>query len=249
MKARSKKALSWYIIWGIIAAAILTILMGFIFSLPIWQLREITVIGNKYFTEEKIINIARLPSGENIFLIDPDETKARFSNIIQIKELRVSRKLPNKIVINIIERKPFAIAVIDNLTTLIDDEGFIISKQNLASSIYKLDIAKYPVVRGISRKNLQKGIQLSVNEREFMNSAINLMSNFIDIGSIQIDLANKDDIVIYIEDIIKVKIGNMNDIERKIKIVNVLLGKITGKWEKVSYIDVRVPDNPVIRFK
>jgi cell division protein FtsQ len=248
LKARSK-TLSWYIIWGIIAAVILSIFSGFVFSLPIWQLKEVIINGNKYFTEEKIINIAKLPSGENIFLIDPDEIKARFSNIIQIKELRVSRKLPNKIVIDIIERKPFAIAVIDNLTTLIDDEGFIISKQNLASSIYRLDIAKYPVVRGISRKNLEKGIQLFSNDREFMSSAINLMSNFMDIGSIQIDLANKDDIVIYIEDIIKVKIGNTNDIERKIKIVNVLLGKITGKWEKVSYIDVRVPDNPVIRFK
>lgn len=249
MARKIKKPLSWYIIWVLISAITISLLAAFVLSLPIWQVKYIKVTGNEFIPEEKIINYAKIPLGDGTFHIDLDEIKSRFEKVIQIKEVKIKRKLPATIVINVDERRPFAIAIISNATTLIDDDGFIIAKQGLASSIYKIDIQKYPVVRGINVKSLENGRRLNEKDRFFIKNALGLLSRFVDIGSLQLDVGNREDITIYIEDIIKVKIGSPTEIERKTRIIQALLSSIQGKWPKVSYIDVRVPDSPVIRFK
>lgn len=248
-KRGERRPLSWYITWTVLTIVVAAVLAGFIFSLPIWTLRSIRVTGNKYLAEAKIINIAKIPQEENIFLIDLDEVKNRFSDIIQIKEIKVKRKLPNTIVIEIKERTPYAIAEISGATTLIDDEGYIIARKGLDSSEYGSEIAKYPVIRGINKKTLEKGIRLNSGDRLFVRSALDMLSSSIDLGTIQIEAGNREDIIIYIEDILKVKIGDPRNIERKIQVVKAMLGSLKGNWTKVAYMDVRVPDDPVIKFK
>ena len=244
-----KKLIQWYAVWSALTLIVVSILAGFILSLPVWRVRAVQVRGINYLSEAKIVNTARIPQGENIFLIDLDKTKKQYSNIIQIKDVTVKWKLPCTIVIEVKERTPFAIAVIGGVASLIDDEGYIIAKQSLTSSVYRSDIAKFPLVRGISKKSLDGGIRLNSGDRSFVTSALRMLSKFIDLGTIQIEAGNREDIIIYIEDIMKVKIGDPRDMERKILIVKAMLGSVKGKWTKVDYLDVRVPDNPVIKYK
>ncbi len=226
-----------------------SILLGFVLSLPVWRTERVIVKGNVYLPEDKIINTAKVPIGENIFMIDMDEVKGRFSKVIQIKDLKVKRKLPGTIELDITERKPFAIAVIGSTTTLIDEDGYIIAKQASISSIYGLNIADYPVIRGISAKSLDGGMRLNSSDRIFIKDALTLLSSSMDPGQVQLEVGKRDDIVIFLEDIVKVKIGDASEIARKIKIMQALLDSIKDKWVKVAYIDVRVPDAPVIKFK
>jgi cell division protein FtsQ len=253
-KERSKPAnilrvVGWYATWSILSIVVVSILAGFILSLPVWRIRSVQVLGNNFLPEAKIINTAKIPRGENIFLVDLDEVKDRFSDVIQIKGIKVKRKLPDKIIIDVKERIPFAIVVIGGTTSLVDEDGYMIARQSLASSMYKVDITKYPVIRGIFKKNLENGVRLNPGDRAFVKAALEMLSKFIDLGTIQIEAGNREDIIIYIEDILKVKIGDARDIERKIKIVNALLGSVKGKWTKIAYMDVRVPDCPVIKYK
>lgn len=252
-KERSKpnilRVVGWYATWSILFIVVISILAGFIMSLPIWRIRSVQVTGNNFLPEAKIINTAKIPQGENIFLIDLDEVKSRFSDVIQIKEMRIKRKLPATVIIDVKERIPFAIVVIGGTTSLVDEDGYMIARQSLGSSMYKVDITKYPVIRGILKKNLENGVRLNPGDRAFVSSALGMLSKFIDLGTIQIEAGNREDIIIYIQDILKVKIGDARDIERKIKIVNGLLGAVKGKWIKIAYIDVKVPDDPVIRYK
>jgi len=249
-KARNaRRPISWYLTWSVLTIVIISILSGFILSLPIWRISSVKVAGINYLPEAKMISTAKIPQGENIFLIDLDEVKARFSNVIQIKEIKIKRKLPSTIVIDIKERTPYAIAVIGGTTSLVDEDGYVIAGKSLGSSMYKLDISKYPVIRGINRKNLEKGMRLDQKDRTFVRAALDMLSKFIDTGAIQIEVGDREDIVIYIEDILKVKIGAPSDIERKIKIIKAMRDSVKGKWTKIIYIDVRVPDSPVIKFR
>lgn len=244
-----KRSISWAITSFVLAAIIVAILAGLILSLPIWKTSNVQVMGNSLLTEAKVIHTANIPMGENIFLIDLDEARNNFAGIVQIKDIRITRKLPNTIVIDIKERAPFAIAVIGGGTSLIDDEGYIIAKQDLAPSAAGKDIAKYPVIRGIDKKTLENGNRLNSADRAFIRSALNSFSDSSDFGTVQMDISKRDDIVIYIEDILKVKIGDTSDVERKMSVVKALLGSIKDKWTKAVYIDVKVPDSPVIKFK
>jgi len=249
-KARNaRRPISWYLTWSVLTIVIISIMSGFILSLPVWQISSVKVAGINYLPEAKMISTAKIPQGENIFLIDLDEVRARFSNMIQIKEIKIKRKLPSTIVIEIKERAPYAIVVIGGTTSLVDEDGYVIAGKSLSSSIYKLDISKYPVIRGVNKKNLEKGMRLDQNDREFVRTALEMLSKFIDISAIQIEVGDREDIVIYIEDILKVKIGAPSDIERKIKIIKAMRDSVQGKWTKITYIDVRVPDSPVIKFR
>jgi cell division protein FtsQ len=249
-KARNaRRPISWYLTWSVLTIVTISILSGFIFSLPVWRISSVKVAGINYLNEAKILGTAKIPQGENIFLLDIDEVKARFLNMIQIKEIKIKRKLPSTIVIDIKERTPYAIVVIGGMTSLVDEDGYVIAGKSLSSSMYKPDISKYPVIRGINRKNLEKGMRLDKNDRTFVKAALDMLSKFIDTGTIQIEVGDREDIVIYIEDILKVKIGAPSDIERKIKIIKAIRDSVQGKWTKITYIDVRVPDSPVIRYK
>lgn len=244
-----RKLVEWYLIWTVLTLIVVSILAGFVFSLPIWRLQYVQVVGINYLSEAKIVNAAKIPQGENIFQIDLDKVKKQYANVIQIKDVKVKWKLPHTIVIDVKERAPYAIAVIGGVASLIDDEGYIIAKQGLTSSVYRSDIAKLPVIRGISNKSLENGVRLNSGDRIFVASALNMLSKFIDLGTIQIEAGNREDIIIYIEDILKVKIGDPKDMEKKIMIVKAMLGSLKGKWTKVDYIDVRVPDSPVIKYR
>jgi cell division protein FtsQ len=244
-----KKLIQWYAVWATLALIVVAILSGFIFSLPVWRIKSVQVVGNKYLPETKIVSAAKIPLGENIFMIDLDKVKKQYSNVIQIKDVKVKWKLPNTIVIDIKERIPFALAEIGGAASLIDDEGYIIARQSPGSSVYRSDIARLPVIRGINKVSLEKGIRLNSGDRAFVSSALSMLSKFIDIGTIQIEAGNREDIIIYIEDILKVKIGDPKDMERKIMVVKAILGSVKGKWTKIDYIDVRVPDSPVIKNK
>ena len=248
-KTNNKRPISWYLTWIIIDAIAMAIIAGFIFSLPVWQVRQVEVTGNKYISNEKIIDTAAIPLGNNIFMIDADEVKSNFAKIVQISEIKIRRKLPASIIIEVKERSPFAIVMIGSQTTLIDDEGYIIAKHGLGSSVYRMEIAGLPVIRGISAGSLRDGQRLSSSDRIFITDTINLLYRFIDPRTVQIDVGNREDINIFMEDIIKVKIGDTKDIERKIRTLRALLGSAKNKWTKIAYIDIRVPDDPVIRFK
>ncbi len=244
-----KKLVEWYAVWTALTLILVSILAGFILSLPIWRVTSVRVVGNNYISEAKIVNAAKIPQGENIFLIDLDKVKKQYSNVVQIKDINVKWELPHTIVIDVKERTPFALAVIGGVASLIDDEGYIIAKQSLTSSVYRSDIAKLPVIRGINKGSLEGGIRLNSGDRAFVRAALNMLSKFIDLGTIQIEAGNREDIIIYIEDILKVKIGDPRDMEKKIMIVKAMLGSVKGKWTKLDYIDVRVPDSPVIKYK
>lgn len=247
MKARTKK-LSWYIGRFVSYGVAIVIFLGFILSLPIWQIKKIEVAGNRYIPGDKIISIAKIPIGENIFLIDIDEVYQEFSAIVQIRSLKIKRKLPGAIIIEIKERDPFAIAVIGSTPTLVDEEGYIIARNDLSSSIYKLDIGQYPVIRGIKVRSLEKGARMNLNDRSFMKVAVNLLSKHFSQHSLQLEMTNKDNIIVYIEDVLKVKLGDSGDLDKKIKVISALLAPVSGKWNKVQYIDVSLPDSPVIRY-
>jgi cell division protein FtsQ len=247
-RTRPRRPLSWYLIWTVIFGVLLAVVSGLIFSLPIWRTEKVKIEGSEYFPQEKILNIAKIPVGENMFLLDLDEIKSKFSKIVQIKEIKVKRQLPGTLVIKIKERKPFAIVMVGNLTTLIDDDGYIIAKQNIAASLYRSGIGKFPVIRGIKKEALEKGIRLNEEDRVFMANALISLKGFVDPSAIQLDMANKDDINIYIEDILKVKIGETKDIQKKIKTATAIIASLKDKLQKVKYIDVRIPDDPAVKF-
>jgi cell division protein FtsQ len=98
--------------------------------------KDVTVEGQKYTSAEKISKAVKIKSGNPIFAVRLNEIKSRLESIDWIKYASVERKLPNKIHIAIIERKPIALGQKDKKLYLIDADGTIINDTEVASHLH-----------------------------------------------------------------------------------------------------------------
>ena len=87
------------------------------------------------------------------------------------------------------------------------------------------------------------------NDKIFISKTLNLLSKFISPESLQLQVGDPGNIVIYVEDVLRLELGDTENIERKISIFGAILKEIEGKWERIEYINVKIPDFPVVKYK
>lgn len=246
-----KRPASWYVTWTILYSVGVTIVVFLILSFPIWQIQNAPeVTNNKYFSPAKIVGLAKVPVSENIFSLDLAEIRTRILTDKRIKDIKIKRKLPNNLIIVVKERVPFAVILVANDQVLIDEEGCILAKNNIASSIYKMvDIGTMPTIRGLSKKDIIKGERIDPDQIIFVKQVVKLLSRYMPLRSFQVNISSHEDISILIDDILNVKIGSTDEISKKITVLSQILKTNNEKMLQAKYIDVRLPEVPVVKFK
>jgi len=249
MRKRLKRKFSWYVRWCL-SLAVISASAGFlILSLPIWRLSRVEVRGVDHISKDKIINVAKVPVGENILLVDAKGIEKRLRSIVQVKNARVMKRIPDSLVIIVEEREPFALLVTQNRTYIIDDEGNVIASPSEASYYKVTDIGRFPVISGIRNEELINGRRVNFKDRIYILKTLKLMSRFLGSESLQVKVGNSNNIIVLVEDVLRLELGDSSQIERKIDVFRALLKEVDGRWEDVEYISVKVPDSPVIKFK
>jgi cell division protein FtsQ len=88
-----------------------------------FTLRHVETRGNRRVSTQAIYDIAFNQQSAAMPLVDLDETRARLMRLPWIREARVSRRLPDTLVIEVVERVPAAIWQNDGRLVLIDSQG------------------------------------------------------------------------------------------------------------------------------
>ena len=105
-----------------------------LFLSPLFQIKEIKVSGNQNIPNAKLRELIEPTleksiwsfSSRNIFLVNSREIeKETLEKFPQIFEVEIKRKLPNLLIVNIKERTPVAIFLINDQKFFIDREGII----------------------------------------------------------------------------------------------------------------------------
>jgi cell division protein FtsQ len=89
---------------------------------PRFALDEVTVSPSTRISYEEVLGLAKLEAGARLLAIDTDLIAARVAEHPWVAEARVRRQLPSGLHIEIVERRPAAVAVLGALY-LIDDHG------------------------------------------------------------------------------------------------------------------------------
>jgi cell division protein FtsQ len=114
-----------------------------------FDLRAIEVIGANHLSRLDILSAGGLGSHTSLITLRPSQVEAGIrENLPWIDQVRVSRRLPNKIVIEVTEQKPYAIG-------LIDGQWFYLNQGLKPFAPYD-HTASYnlPVICGLSRAEL-----------------------------------------------------------------------------------------------
>jgi cell division protein FtsQ len=221
---------------------------SYFLTLPIWEIKNVVVNGAEMLLDEEVKTLAGVPLSENLFFADLSRAKANLNKITAIKKFRIYRIPPATILISIEERKPIASLVLKNQTYIIDKEGFLVDR-NSKVTLNVADMAELPVVAGINEKEHLKAQKVDETAAQIIADIIAKLSPYLESKRMQLELGGLKDVSFLLDDILRVKVGPAFDIERKMEIFEALLPVIDEKWTQVEYVDVRFPDNPVVKYK
>ena len=124
-KKNKSKVILFIIKWTILVAMLIAAII-FLFTTPIFNIKEIHVIGNDKISNEEIVSLSKLQLEENLF-------NNRKSNIIKaikenpyVESVQVKRKIPDVIELIINERKATYCIQILNSYAYINEQGYIL---------------------------------------------------------------------------------------------------------------------------
>jgi len=246
-RRRHKK--SWYFIWIVVllffGASLFTLLM----TLPVWQIEKIQIRGCRILPQEEARKYVKIPLGENIFLADFSRTDVLLSSLPVVLKVRIRRSFPSTVVIDVTERKEMAVLVMGEDSMLIDEQGAILNPPQRKDLLLELpDISDLPVVEGLNSVWIGDDLRLKGGLGPDMAALLSELEHLIAPKHIRVNLERKEHIMLLLDDILNVKIGDAKNIREKIEVLQAMINDAQGTLDHAEYIDVRFPKFPVLKF-
>lgn len=98
-----------------------------------FQVKKVEVVGADRIDRLKVYDIALAQKDRSMAAVDLDDVRADLMTYGWIKDARVSRRLPDTLVVDIVERTPAAIWQHNNRLSLIDEKGVVLEPVSVAT--------------------------------------------------------------------------------------------------------------------
>ncbi|NPA94202.1 MAG: FtsQ-type POTRA domain-containing protein [Thermodesulfobacteria bacterium] len=168
---------------------------------PYFFVTRVEVEGAHRLSKKALVELSSIKEGDNIFSLDLDAIRNKILENPWVRNASVERRLPDKIIIHIDERTPFALARIHDRIYLVDKYGEpfkpLEPKENFSA----------PVITGVELKDAPATKGPALVDEEKMKIAISIVKmskrgvralGFNNIS--QIDFPNDHNVVIYTAD-------------------------------------------------
>ncbi len=230
---RAKK-IAITIIKLIIIITLLVLLAIFLFTSPVFNIKEIDVVGNGKISKEEIINLSEIYIDENIYKFSKAKVKENIKKNAYIEDVQVYRMLPDKIEIEVKERKASFMLDLNGKYAYINNQGYIleITKEN----IY------LPIITGYSNnQEIIEGNRLEEKDLKSLEKVISIMesANNNQIAELitKIDIADDTNFILTLEnEQKKVYLGDASDISTRMYYLKGILQDKKGKQGE-AFID------------
>ncbi|CDF57831.1 cell division protein FtsQ/DivIB [Thermobrachium celere] len=228
VRRKKRKLVSFIIILIILLTSILTALKSDYF-----KIKEVEVKNNNLVTRDEIIILANI-IGENIFFLDKNKVKANILNNPYVKDVKIDRKFPAKIVINIDEKDIKGIIRVKNYYVDIDSEG------RMVHTVNKFPNGKLIYLEGIDAKDYVYNDYVAKDETK--RKAVVEMLKLFNYPEIKqqiekVDVADPFNVKIITKRGIDILIGDCSNLDYKISFAFTLLESQDLK-DKKGWIEV-----------
>ncbi|HZS10652.1 MAG TPA: FtsQ-type POTRA domain-containing protein [Nitrospirales bacterium] len=156
------------------------------------ELRDVQLIGLEHVTRDEAIDKLKLPASVSIMWLSPKRLAERLEAHPWIKTAEISRELPHRLIVHVVERRPAAVLRAENGLWLIDDEGHVL---NAVSDGEAQDL---PVLRGVDVESLQKGLSHARQAAQAGLRVAGLLGRSFE-GRPEVDVHDRDNTVAYVD--------------------------------------------------
>lgn len=240
------KILLSFLVFVLFLALLVLGLRSYIMNALYFRIKKVTFVGLE--DRSAVDKLSKELIYDNIFSLNINKIKEdlMIANP-QFYDVEVARKLPDELIIKIVQRKPLA-QIQQRGFFLVDSEGVVVS--NMSRKAF----AEFIVISGlkgisslsfgkkINSKELRSGIRLAQALSDIKEKLISLLPKEIT----KIDLYRYPSLYVYRGDL-ELRLYD-DDLGKQLRVFKDILPSLEKKIKQVQYIDLRFTD-PVVSFK
>lgn len=209
----------------ILLVIVISICLGaYLLTSPTFKIQEISVKGNEQLPKEKVEQLAEVKKGDNIFSKVGEVLKVNLKQNGYIEDAKINKIYPNKIEIEIKERKKrFQIKTESEKYIYIDEQGYILdcSTEKLEiTTIIGMDITEISNKKRLDEKDLNK-----------VENILQILDECkkIEIADKITQIQVKDDYILELENNgITINLGDVTNLKNRMYYVNAILKQEAG---------------------
>lgn len=194
---------------------------------PLFNIKEINVTGNSKLSKEEIISLSELKTDENTFKVSKKNIKNKVKANAYIENVKIRRKLPDKVEIIVVERVATYMIPFANSYIYINNQGYMLeitSQKAEMPAIVGISIPEEELHEGqrlISEDLVKLGEVLQIMESANANELVDLIT--------KIDISNRQDYILTLEKEKKaIHLGDVSNLSTKMAYVKKILNDEKG---------------------
>jgi len=239
--ARHKKKRRYNLLESIFFILVALLALYILIRSPLFEVQDIVIEGNHFLASEKIISVAGVNKGENIFKINLHEVSERLKIIPMLKSAELSRKLPSFVIIKITERTPLALLPSSAGFAQVDSEGVYLQK-GLPSD------RNLPVITGLKCVIPPPGKPVKGEGLGVALGVVDQLPAVLLPELSEINIGTQGDVCLYTLDGVQCRLGTASDIPKKGLVLSRVLSELKAKGKKIAYIDLSYVGSPVVKY-
>lgn len=156
----------------LIFLGVVCVVLGlFAFSMSsVFNIKDIEVEGNHYYSDQEVINIANAQTGGNIFRdAQKSEIHDRLVQDPYFTDAKVRRKLPHTLVIQVDERKQSAALLYGDQFIVIDSSGMVLRQTDVEP--------KVTLIQGLTLSRIDVGKKVQAEEKATLRMTLQLLTS------------------------------------------------------------------------
>ena len=148
-------------------------------KLGVFNVSEIEVVGNEIIDAQTVIDASGISVGESIFLVDINKANYNINALMNLKDLEISKIMPNKILIRMVESTPICAVNFDNKVYYLTENKELIED---GEYLRKTDI---PLVFGSDAVTISEiGKEVVVEPYWRFDTVMNILKDLRDDGNL-----------------------------------------------------------------
>ena len=222
-----KNFIKWTILLGMIVGVLI-----FLCTSGLFNICQIEIVGNEQITQEQILELSEIQLGDNVFFCKKEKTKNNIRSNPYVENIKITRKLPDKIQIQVTEKQKAYQIQLDEGYAYIDNQGYILE-------ISEIKIDK-PMLQGYTtaKDDILPGSRLFEDDLECLGDVLKIVksSNEIQIQDriTTINIENKNNYILTLQELKKViYIGNQSNLANKMLYIKAIIERENGKEGKI----------------
>lgn len=223
---RKSRIIKGIIKWTILLSALIASVIYFMMT-PLFNILEVEVVNNEKIPSDTIISLSKIVLGENIYKISSKRVKQNIKQNPYIENVEVNRRLPNKIVLTVKERKVTYMLEYANSYAYINNQGYIleISEERIET----------PIIIGYNtpQEQIKEGNRLCSEDLEKLETVLKIMesanSNELDKLITKINIENKQNYTLILENQKKIAyIGDASNLSTRMLYLKAIIEEAKG---------------------